>query len=348
MINVLVVEDSAVIREFLINVLSSDPDIRVVGTASNGLEAVEAAREKRPDVITMDIHMPQMNGFDATRRIMETVPTPIIIVSGSSSQEEVSAPFQALEAGALAVVHRPTSPGHPEYVPTAKELIQTVKVMAEVKVVRRWPRPIKEAPVPLMPKLKTKKELPDVRIVAIGASTGGPVVLETVLSLLPKNFPVPILIVQHMATGFLQGFVEWLTQSTGIPTHIAAHGEEIQPGYAYAAPDGYHMGVQNSGQIQLSKDDKENGLRPSVAYLFRSVARSFGRNSIGVLLTGMGDDGAEELKILKELGAVTIAQDEQSSVVFGMPGEAVKIDAAIYVLPPKSIALTLASLVEKC
>ena len=347
MINVLVVEDSAVIREFLIHVLSSDPTIQVIGTASNGLEALEAVRQKRPDVITMDIHMPKMNGFDATRRIMETVPTPIIIVSGSSSQEEVSTPFQALEAGALAVVHRPTGPDHPEYAATAKELIQTVKVMAEVKVVRRWARPIKEVSVPLMPKFETKKELPDVRIVAIGASTGGPVVLEAILSLLPKDFPVPILIVQHMATGFLQGFVEWLTQSTGIPVHIAAHGEHIQPGHVYAAPDGYHMGVQSGGQIQLSKDEPENGLRPSVAYLFRSVAKAFGQKAMGIILTGMGRDGAEELKMMNQLGAVTIAQDEESSVVYGMPGEAVQIGAAAYVMPPEKIAAAMTSLTRK-
>ncbi len=347
MINVLIVEDSAVIREFLIHVLSSDPAIQVVGAASNGLEALEAVRQKRPDVITMDIHMPQMNGFDATRRIMETVPTPIIIVSGSSSQEEVSTPFQALEAGALAVVHRPTGPNHPEYAATAKELIQTIKTMAEVKVVRRWPRPLKEVAVPLMPKPETEKELPHVRIVAIGSSTGGPVVLETILSLLPKNFPVPILIVQHMAAGFLQGFVEWLTQSTGIPVHIAAHGEQMQPGQVYAAPDGYHMGIQNGARIQLSKDEPENGLRPSVSYLFRSVASTFGQNAIGVLLTGMGRDGAEELKMLRQLGSVTIAQDEQSSVVYGMPGEAVQIGAAVYVMPPEEIAAAMTSLTRK-
>lgn len=347
MVNVLVVEDSLVIREFLVHVLNSDPAIHVAGTAANGLEALDAVRRMNPNVITMDIHMPKMNGFDSTRRIMETVPTPIVIVSGSSTREEVSTTFQALEAGALAVVHRPTAIGHPEYAATAMELIQTVKAMAEVKVVRRWARPLKGASVPSIPKLETKREHPDVRIVAIGASTGGPVVIETILSFLPKEFPVPILIVQHMATGFLQGFVEWLTQSTGIPVHIAAHGEHIQPGHVYAAPDGYHMGVQSNGQIELSKDEPENGLRPSVSYLFRSIARSFGRNTMGVLLTGMGRDGAEELKTLNELGAVTIAQDEESSVVYGMPGEAVQIGAADYVMAPEKIAAAMASLTSK-
>jgi two-component system chemotaxis response regulator CheB len=347
MINVLVVEDSAVIREFLVHVLSTDPAIRVVGTAVDGLEALEAVRQKRPDVITMDVHMPKMNGYDATRHIMETFPTPIIIVSGSSTQEEISTPFLALESGALAVIHRPTGPGHPEYATTSRELVQTVKLMAEVKVVRRWARRSTEAQVPPTPKFELKSRDADVRIVAVGASTGGPVALETILSLLPKDFPVPILVVQHMATGFLQGFVEWLTQSTGNPVHIAAHGEQTQPGHVYTAPDSYHMGVQSNGQIQLSKDAPENGLRPSVAYLFRSVANSFGRNAMGILLTGMGKDGAVELKTMNELGAATIAQDEESSVVYGMPGEAVAIGAAAYVMPPEKIAAAIIGLTRR-
>lgn len=344
MIRTLVVEDSAVVREFLIHVLSSDASIQVIGTASNGVEAVEAVKQKKPDVITMDIHMPKMNGFDATRRIMETHPTPIIIVSGSSNKNEIATTFQALEAGALAVVHRPTGIGHPEYDATAKELIQTVKLMAEVKVVRRWPRPNKKTPVALIPELEAKKAPPEVQIIAMGASTGGPVVLETILSLLPRDFPAPILIVQHMAAGFLQGFVEWLTQSSGIPVHVPAHGEHVQPGHVYVAPDGYHMGVGGGGRIELSKDEPENGLRPSASYLFRSVARTFGQKAAGVILTGMGKDGAEELGSLKQLGAVTIAQDEETSIVYGMPGEAVKLGAASYVLPPEKIAAALITL----
>ena len=184
-------------------------------------------------------------------------------------------------------------------------------------------------------------------MVAIGTSTGGPPVLQPILAGLPKNFPIPVLIVQHIAAGFLPGLVDWLNQTTGFPTHIAAQGESLLAGHTYLAPDGYHMGLGGFGQIVLSKQQPENGLRPSVSYLFRSVAAVCGANAIGVLLTGMGRDGAEELKFLKELGAVTIAQDEESSVVHGMPGEAIKMGAASHVLAPDKIPALLAALAVK-
>jgi two-component system chemotaxis response regulator CheB len=347
MINVLIVEDSPVVREFLIHIISSDPELHVIGTAHNGEEAVEAARFKKPDVITMDIHMPKMNGFDATRRIMETHPAPIIIVSGSSTFEEIATTFRAMEAGALAVVARPQGIGHPEYETTAKELIETVKLMSEVKVIRRWSKARTELTVPLVPKMEVMIPPTEIRVVAIGASTGGPMVLQTILSRLPKNFLAPVLVVQHMASGFIHGFAEWLGQTSQLPVHVAANGEYILPGHAYVAPDGFQMGVEMRGRIALSQDEPENGLRPSVSYLFRSVARVFGQNAVGVLLTGMGKDGAEELKLMRQKGAVTIAQDEESSVVHGMPGEAIKLDATTYVLSPDKISEALISLVNK-
>jgi len=350
MIRVLVVEDSPVVREYLIHILTSDPEIQVIGSATDGEEAVEAAKQKKPDVITMDIHMPRMNGFDATRRIMETQPTPIVIVSGSSTAKEVSMTFRAIEAGALAVVPRPVGVGHPDYEKMTKELVQTVKLMSEVKVVRRWAFVRqKEEISPTMPKAELElKQIPaEINLVAIGSSAGGPAVLQTILSGLPKDFSVPVLIVQHMTRGFTQGLVEWLAQSTGFPVHIAVDGEYLLPGHAYFAPDGFHMKVELGNRIALSKDDPENGLRPSVSYLFRSVSNVFGRNAVGVLLSGMGKDGAEELKVMKEKGAPTIAQDKESSVVHGMPGEAIKLDAATYILPPEKIVALLTNLVLK-
>lgn len=346
MIKVLVVEDSPVIRDFLVHILSSDPEIQVIATVSNGEEAIEAVKLKKPDVITMDIHMPKMDGFEATRIIMETHPTPIVIVSGSSTAKEVAITFRAMEVGALAVVPRPKGIGQPDYEATANELLQTVKLMSEVKVVRRWARLRNKAVTPT-PKLEGRKALPEIQVVAIGASTGGPVVLKTILSRLSKDFPVPVLIVQHMAAGFVEGFVEWLSQSSVLPIHIAAHGEYTLPGHVYVAPDGFHMMVRTGNRIALSRDEAKDGLRPSVSYLFDSVAKTFGQNAIGVLLTGMGKDGAEELKLMKDRDALTIAQDEKTSVVFGMPGEAIKLDATTYVLPPESIATALISLVNK-
>ncbi len=346
MIRVLVVEDSPVVQEFLVYILGSDPAIQVIGTANNGEEAIEAVALKMPDVITMDINMPKMNGLEATRRIMETYPTPIVIVSGSVDTKEVETTFSIMEAGALVAVQKPKGIGHPDHEATAKEFIQTVKLMSEVKVVRRWPRYRREAPA--VPAKAVIERIPtEIRIIAIGASTGGPLVLQTILSELPKDLPASLLIVQHMTTGFLQGMVDWIGQTSGVPIHMAVHGMDLLPGHAYIAPDGVHMGVSNGNRIVLSKDEPENGLRPSVSHLFRSVANVYGQNAIGILLTGMGKDGAEELKIMKEKGAVTIAQDRESSVIYGMPKVAKELDAATYVLSSDKIASALISLINK-
>lgn len=350
MIRVLVVEDSPTVREFLLQVLRSDPGIEVVGTAESGEEALEAVERTRPDIITMDVHMPRMNGFDATRRIMESRPTPIVIVSGTTDFTDTAKAFRAIESGALAVLQKPSGVGHPDHEQNISELIRTVKVMSEVKVVRRWPR-YRSAEIAQEPSLckeirfRTAQSQP--RIIAIGASTGGPLVLQTILAGLPRSFPVPVLIVQHIASGFTQGFVEWLAQSSSLPVHIPVHGQSILPGQAYVAPDGLHMAVGAGGLVQLRSDEPENGLRPSVACLFRSVTKAYGQSAVGVLLTGMGKDGAWELKLMKEQGAVTIAQDQDTSVVHGMPGEAIRLGGATYVLPPEKIYLALTSLAGK-
>lgn len=344
MIKVLVVEDSPSVREFLVHILGSDPDIRVVGTAGDGEEALDAVRRTRPDVITMDIHMPKLNGLEATRRIMETDATPIIIVSGSEDSQEVVTTFDAMEAGALVVLRRPTGLGHPDHEATSRELVQTVKLMAEVRVVRRWPRRRPGEPAPRAVEMGLAQEPAKLRIVAIGASTGGPPVLQTILAALPKTFPAPVVIVQHMAAGFSRGFMEWLAQSSALPVHLATDGEFMLPGHVYLAPDEVQMKVARHERIMLTKDEPENGLRPSVSYLFRSVAEVYGCDAVAGLLTGMGRDGAEELRLLKEKGAVTFAQDKDSSVVHGMPGEAIRLDAAMLVLPPEKIAAVLTSL----
>jgi two-component system chemotaxis response regulator CheB len=177
--------------------------------------------------------------------------------------------------------------------------------------------------------------------VGIGASTGGPPVLQAILSALPRDFPAPILIVQHIARGFLPGMVEWLGQTTGQHVHIAAHGAVPLPGHAYIAPDDFQLGVSSGGRLTLARDEPENGLRPSVSWLFRSLADNQGSGAVGVLLTGMGKDGAAELKRMRDRGSMTIAQDRESSVVHGMPGEAIALDAATQVLSPDRIAAAL-------
>jgi len=347
MIRVLIVEDSPVAQEFLMHIFSFDPEVQVVGVAENGLEAIDLVSLKRPDVITMDIHMPIMDGFESTRKIMETVPTPIVIVSSSTMLKELSSTFRAMEAGALAVVLRPPGIGHPDHDEASRDLIRTVKTMSEIKVVRRIPERAKKNALSLPAIPQAPETASDIQVIAIGASTGGPPALQKILLGLPHDLPFPVLIVQHIAKGFVEGFAEWLSNTSSIPMHIASDGGHPLPGHGYIAPDGFHMEIAAGPRIVLSDQPPENGLRPSVAVLFRSVTQVLGPRSVGILLTGMGRDGAEELKAMKEKGAITIAQDKESSVVHGMPGEAIKIDAATYALPPEGIAEFLSRLSKR-
>jgi two-component system chemotaxis response regulator CheB len=261
-----------------------------------------------------------------------------VIVSGSLGVSEVANSFKLIEAGALAVVFRPPGMGDPGFAVARKQLISTVKLMSEVKVVKHFPK--KHHYITPSDRLKKTlgKEGKNIRIIAIGASTGGPLVLKTILSGLPKELDVPVLIVQHIAKGFVNGFRDWLSLSSNIPLHIATDGELLKPGHGYIAPDDWQMGIMPGPRILLRKLPPEHGLCPSVDFLFRSVAEVMGSNSAAVLLTGMGKDGARELKTMKDHGAVCLVQDEASCVVFGMPGEAVRLGAADHVLSPEKIA----------
>lgn len=353
MIRVLVVDDSATVREYLVYLLSEDPLLEVVGTARDGLEAVEQAERLKPNVIVMDAHMPRMNGYEATRRIMQQVPTPIVMCSASLSRDEVRMTFEALKVGALTVVEKPGGPDHPDHAETARTLVQTVKLMAEVKVVRRWPRlkeqvlgdrdwglgthPQPSTPIPHPPR--------KIRLIAIGASTGGPQVLAEILRDLPGDLAAPILIVQHIASGFVPGLVEWLGGVTRLAVKVAEPGELVRQGTVYLAPNGFQMGIAMEGRIRLTKEPADDTFCPSASYLFQSVAEAYGRSAVGILLTGMGRDGATGLQRLREAGGVTIAQDEETSVIFGMPGEAIRLGAAMYVLSREQISATIRSMV---
>ena len=346
-ITVLVVDDSNVARMLLVHILESDPQIRVIGAVSDGQAAVDFVTQHAPDVILMDIHMPQMDGFEATRRIMETHPVPIVICTATANPREVATTFRVMEAGALACVEKPVGREHADFEQRAADLRQTVKLMSEVKVVRRWARArLASAPAPAAHPVDVKPAPAKVTLIGIGASTGGPQVLQAILAALPKAFPVPILIVQHIAQGFLPGLAEWLNQTTGLQIQIGAYGVNPLPGHVYLAPDDFHMGVSRSGRILLTKEEPQNHLRPAVSYLFRSLADVCGPAAVGVLLTGMGKDGAGELKLMKDTGAVTIAQDRDSSVVHGMPGEAIGLDGATHVLPADEIADALVAVVN--
>jgi two-component system chemotaxis response regulator CheB len=339
-IKVLIADDTRVMRTLLVELLNRDPRIRVIGAVVDGQAALDFldAGGERPDVVVMDIHMPGLDGFEATRRIMETRPVPIVICTATASPQDVAVAFRAMEAGAVACVEKPVALGV-DFEPRLQNLLQTVHLMSEVKVVRRWNR-LRSAPAVPIANGSTlaRASAPGIRLIGIGASTGGPLVLQTILSALPKDFPVPLLIVQHIARGFLPGMVDWLSQTTGLRVRIAAHGVAALPGHAYVAPDDFHLAADARGQMLLAREEPERGLRPAVSYLFRSLADSYGANAVGVLLTGMGKDGAKELKRMKDHGAHTIAQDRDSSIVHGMPGEAIELGAATQILPGDKIA----------
>ena len=339
MIRVLVVDDSPTARALLVEILRSDPEIQVVGEAKDGLEAVEMTQRLRPQLVTMDIRMPRMDGFAATKEIMITAPTPIVIVTGSTEGREVELAMNTLRTGALAVLRKPVGPASPQFEDMAQKLLTTVKTMAQVKVVRQWrsaaPRP--EPPPRLFP---VRAEEPG-RLVAVATSTGGPAALHRLFSALPGDFPAPILVVQHITSGFMGGLADWLNSCSDLQVKIAEQGEPLAAHTIYLAPDDHHLGVSGRRTIALSKAPPVGGFRPSGTALFDSVAQAFGASVLAVILTGMGEDGVAGLRSVRQAGGRIIAQDEKSSVVFGMPGAAVAAGLADLVLPLDAIGSRL-------
>ena len=345
LVKVLVVDDSKVARLLLTRILEADPELRVVAAVDDGQAAVDFVQHHLPDVVVMDLQMPRLDGFEATRRIMETRPVPIVVCSATASPDSVASVFRVMEAGALTCIEKPMGISHPEFDALADKLRQTVKLMSEVKVVRRWARSSPHPPTAAAPVRRRSGK--QIEIIGNGASTGGPPVLQQILAALPKTFSPPILIVQHIAPGFLAGLADWLNQTTGFRVQIGAHGIEPLPEHVYLAPDDFHMGLTPDYRLHLTREAPANGLRPAVSYLFHSLAKGFGGQAVGVLLTGMGKDGAAELALMQQAGAVTIAQDRASSVVYGMPGEAVRLGGATHVLPAAKIADSLVSIVNR-
>lgn len=341
MIRVLVVEDSPTVRMLLVQMLQSEPGLRVVGEAADGFTAVELAESLAPDLITMDVQMPGQNGLEATRQIMNVAPTPIIVISTAYNQDAVALSLDATRAGALMVLPKPDAPDSPHFDEQRTQLVRMARAMAQVKVVRRWePRVAPPRAAPPHPSRGGS-----VRLVAIACSTGGPAALRQILHTLPANFPVPIAVVQHIARGFTTGLTGWLDGARDGPrVKVAEHGEALQPGRVYLAPDDRHLGFGRDGHAQLSDAAPVGGFRPSATHLFESAAAVYGARAVGVILTGMGSDGVAGLVDLRAAGGRVIAQDEASSVVYGMAAEAVKAGAVSETLPLDAIAPRLVEL----
>lgn len=340
MIRVVVAEDSCTTRALLVSLFASDPTFQVVGEASDGCEAVELTRRLRPDIVTMDVRMPRMDGLEATRCIMIEMPTPIIIVSATLGDDDVVASMRAIKAGALTALAKPPGPGAPEFELARSRFLSTVRALAEVKVVGHRLRMARY--MPSRPDLRLPRA-GRAGVVAIAASTGGPGAIRTVLDALPYDFGAPVLIVQHLSPGFLKGFAEWLNETCRLRVKVAAEGDQIARGTVYIAPEDRHLSVRPSGVIAALDDPAVDGFRPSASVLFESIANAFGRSAAAAILTGMGRDGVHGLRRLHELGGRIIAQDEQTSSVFGMPAAAIEAGLADFVLP---ISLVSAKLVE--
>lgn len=348
MIRVLIAEDSITVARLLMGILESAPDFRIVGHAVNGREAVEMAAKLKPDLVTMDIRMPIMDGFEATRMIMASVPTPIVVISSRVDDEELRITFRAIEEGALAVMEKPQGPKHEDWKKRSEDLLETLRSMAEIKVVGR--RRILREPAKNLIEPGISRVPKKYRLVALGCSTGGPLALLRILSGMSTAFPVPIVIVQHISKGFVNGLVNWLNENTKLSVKVAEEKEKLCQGTVYIAPDNdRHLVVaRNRADTIASFVDTQpvNRFRPSVTTLFDSVAEACPGHAIGGLLTGMGGDGAEGLRKMRAARCHTFVQDEGSSVVYGMPGTALALGAADRVVNLENITEYLTSLLR--
>jgi two-component system chemotaxis response regulator CheB len=331
-IRILLVDDSPTFRVMARSRLGATAGFEVVGEAETGARAVKLTSELRPDVVVMDVEMPKMDGYEATRRIMDEAPTPVVIVSAVSDRA-VHISLEALRAGALTAMTKPPGPDHPEHEREWRHLVRTVRSMAGVRVVRRRRRQslisFPEPPAPAEP----PPESFHAAAVAIAASTGGPAAVREILAGLPADFPAPVLLVQHIGADFVEGMAEWLDRTVPLEVGLAHEGEELRGGRVYIAPPLGHLTVGPGPRVRLSGAPPIGGFRPSATATYTSVAEAYGNEALGVILTGMGRDGVAGLRTLRSRGGRVLAQDEATSVVHSMPGNAIRQGLTHTVLP---------------
>lgn len=348
MIKILIVDDSPTEIALLESIFSSEKDFSIVGVAKNGEEAIAQVQALKPDIITMDILMPVMNGLEATRIIMSQFPLPIVIISSAINSESMPTTFEALEAGALGVLEKPILDNSDNYIRARQKIVDMVRSMSEIHVIKRRfftkkqkPKLVRE---PVLNETKHSYEM-----IAIGSSVGGPQALKTIFALLPRDFPLPIVVVQHMTRGFIGGFATWLNNNTALTVKVAEDREVIKSGTIYFAQDSYHTEVkreQGNLIIKLKASPPVSGFCPSITVLFQSVAKACGSGAIGIILTGMGNDGAQGLLELKKAKAHTLIQDSNSAVVFGMAGVAQSLGAVDKVIELNNMANYLLTVVS--
>lgn len=339
MIKILIADDSITETALLKHIFEAEQDMCVIGCAKNGKEAAELAVRLKPDLITMDIQMPLMDGLEATKLIMMTYPVPIVVISSTINDKSLNTAFLALEAGAVSVMDKPVNVIDPSFKYVRKRIIDLLRGMAEIKVVkRRFPA---KSHFNITHSCHLEFRRPDYEILAIGASVGGPEALKIILSGLPADFPIPIVIVQHITLGFIEGFCKWLDGHCTLKVKCVENHERLVAGTVYFAPENYHFQIKRTDKYlvaALYQGKPVSGFYPSISVLFQSVAASCGQHAIGLLLTGMGSDGAQGLLDLKQKKAHTIIQDAASSVVFGMARVAQSLDAVDKIIELDKIA----------
>ncbi|WP_240772864.1 chemotaxis-specific protein-glutamate methyltransferase CheB [Phragmitibacter flavus] len=337
-ISVMIVEDSRVVREFLECIIERDPRLKVVASVGTGEEALRVIRHAVPDVISMDIRLPGMNGLELTKRIMTEQPTPIVVVSSEVEDEELKISMNALRAGALAVVQKPVGVSHADYEKVAQSLCTRLAIMSEVRVIRQRVSLRSEAvdvslSAGLVKRMEDRVMVRRPAILGLVASTGGPSALVKVLNDLMANFPVPVVLVQHITPGFMRGFVKWLNEVVAQEVLEAEEGQRMEAGKVYVAPAECHLAMSERGVLRLDGSAMVSMQKPSGTVLFRSMAKVYGAEACGVLLTGMGEDGALGMRDIHEAGGLTIAEHASTAVVYGMPAAAVELGAVSEVLP---------------